>query len=198
PFERERYWIETETRRDSAKEKASHVSANVTPVSSGGPAPQETTVDDWIYDLVWHPKPLAQKISSHSTATLDKELLRQLATTPATPELTRMDNLTAKLMPIYGTSILQAFKEAGLSPLPISDFTVDELGQWLKVIPARRRVLNSLLDILVEDNIVEKIGDRFRFVDFKPRPDDDRELERLSVEYPEGWAELNILRRCGK
>jgi acyl transferase domain-containing protein/SAM-dependent methyltransferase/NADP-dependent 3-hydroxy acid dehydrogenase YdfG len=187
PFERERYWLDSANsgkneRRDSARRVELKLSADI---------------DEWIYDLVWEPKPLSRKIPQMSTAGLD-QLIGPMSITPVTPELMRVEHLTAAAMPIYATYIVQALQQMGLSPLPESAFTLEAISEQLKIILARRRVLARLLGILVEDGLVERSGDHFRFVDFRPRPDADGELQKFSAEYPECRIELAILRQCGE
>ena len=197
PFERERYWIESKTPREVTKVKPLDADADI-PRAKAAVSQSAEYGDEWVYDLVWQTKPSAQKLSPAMAAELDENLLHSMSRTPATAELMRVEQLMELVMPTYATYILQAFREAGLSILPTSEFTLDELCRQLKVIPPRRRVLSRMLGMLAEDKIVEEIGDRFRFVNFEPRPDPDRELERLGEQFPECLAETNVLRRCGK
>jgi len=198
PFERERYWIEPEESWGRLERKTP--GASVATVDADGKAAEdsvESAAEEWVYDLVWEPKPLARKLSKSTAEKLDNDLLRKIALTPATPELMRLERAMTAVTPVYASYVLQALRRA-LPDLPVSAFTLDELSKKMGVLPARQRVLGRMLDILVEDRIAEKVGDRFRLVEFGGRPDPDRELERLSAEYPECAAETNVLRRCGK
>ncbi len=184
PFERERYWLDTNGRTSGAgaERGVEHVEV------------QAETCEEWIYDLVWEPRPLHLK----TPGLMDEELIEGMAETPASAELKRVTEATTAAMPVYSTYILRAFESAGFSRKHASAFTVDELGRQLKVIPARLRLLARLVGILAEDGLVERQGSRFRFLDSSSRPDPDGELQRLGDEYPECRIEMNILRRCGK
>ncbi len=200
PFERERYWLDSENDGKSGHRHSERETELKQPAGDAAPnqqADDSAGTDEWIYDLVWEAKPLSRKASLLSAVGLD-ELIGGTSAIPATPDLMRVEELTAAAMPVYATYIMQALHEAGLSPLPEAAFTLEELSERLKFVPTRRRVLARLLAILVEDNLLEHDGNRFRFVDFRPRPDADGELQRLSAEYPECRTELTILRRCGK
>ncbi|MEO6829512.1 MAG: ketoacyl-synthetase C-terminal extension domain-containing protein, partial [Acidobacteriaceae bacterium] len=189
PFERERYWLDT-ANGPSAKRSLGAPAAT----AQIQPAPEPS--DAWVYDLQWEPKPLVDK-SGLTAASLDEPLLAEMALTPATVELMRAEYLTIRWMPLYPTYIVQALQQGGLVPLPEAAFTLEEFSARMRVIPARRRVLERLLAILTEDKILEHTGNQFRFIDFTSRPDADGEVDRLQAEYPEFWTELSILRRCG-
>jgi SAM-dependent methyltransferase/acyl carrier protein len=167
-------------------------------IPSSSAAERETAnCDAWIYDLVWESKPLGCAPST-SVGKLDEELIAKMTGTRATGELFRVERLTTATQPVYASYILRALQEAGLSPLPTAAFSLEELSQRLRIVPARRRVLGRLLGILIEDGILERTGDRFRFVDFQARPDVENELKKFEAEYPECRTEIKILRRCGK
>ncbi|MGB8479151.1 MAG: type I polyketide synthase [Acidobacteriaceae bacterium] len=204
PFERERYWLDPESdlqSRHDAGNAPRHPGSSFpsTPDASLNPLtdPQIAGVDEWIYDLVWDPKPLPHT-TSHSTIRLDKDLMESVAVTPANEELLRVERLMAALKPVYVAYILRAFQDGGLSPLPTAPFSLEDLSQRLKIVPARHRVLARMLAILAEDGIAEHTADRFRFVDGSAYADADGTLEKLSEEYPEMRTEINILRRCGR
>ncbi len=187
PFERERYWIDVGNSRDACSTNR---------IFAIGSAPIEAASDaisTWVYDLEWKPKPLAGK----SRATLDEDLLAAMAVTPASVELERAAHLTVVGKPLYSTYILRALQAAGIVAAPDRTFTLEELREQMRVIPGRRRLLKRLLTILVEDEIVERAGDQFRFVDLRPHLEADGELKKLAAEFPEFQTELNILRRCG-
>jgi acyl transferase domain-containing protein/SAM-dependent methyltransferase/acyl carrier protein len=190
PFEKERYWIDIGAGRELS---AATVSGTKHPAIE---APVEGS-DGWVYDLKWEPKPLGDD-TRKTTATLDEDLLAQMALTPASLELMRAAHLSAEAMPIYSAFILEAMQSAGLVPLPEDTFTFEELRQRMNVVPARQRVLERLLDILIEDKAVLRTKGRFLFAELHPQPVAERDLDQLAIAFPEFATELNILRRCGK
>lgn len=194
PFERERYWILTED-GDRRLGRSEDIVASMpnNPTDDG-----ETSLENWIYELAWEPKPLPAVSLTRPAAPMEEEVSEISSVTPASDELARIADLNRSATPVYAAYILQALCEAGLSPLPQHPFRLAELSERLKITPNRRRILARLFGILVEDKVVEQSGDLFRFIDFKPRPDADAELQRLGTEYPECRIELNILRRCGR
>lgn len=189
PFERERYWIAgaNESKRDRISNSINVESSQ--PLVTGA----DSKTDDWLYDLVWEPKPLRREPG------LDLDELDDTdSEAPATDELARIARLNSASSPIYASYALQALRECGLDPLSNVSFTEMELAARLKIAPNRRRILGRLLGILAEDGILEKLGDRFRFIDSRPLPAAEAELDRLAMQYPECRTELEILRRCGK
>lgn len=193
PFERERYWLE-----DSASGEAG-TSSTAAEVPAGQVEQTSAQSDeDWVYDLVWEPKPLLWPAAAESRVKLDREWLARVATVPATPELTRVDRMLAALRPVYSTIILEALEQMGWHGPSQADFTVEELAGQLCVIPARRRVLRRFMEMLVEDDFAACTGERFRLAAGKAHVSADEEIERLIHEHPERFAELNLLRRCVK
>jgi acyl transferase domain-containing protein/SAM-dependent methyltransferase/acyl carrier protein/NADP-dependent 3-hydroxy acid dehydrogenase YdfG len=192
PFERERYWIANST--DSKRDRQGD--AQRAELNDQLPGNAGAATGDWMYDLIWEPKPLDAATSE--TKLQQNDLDETDSATPATNDLTRIAELNLAAAPIYAAYILQALCECGLDPLPRARFTEQELATQLKIAPNRRRILGRLLGILVEDGVLEKLGESFRFIDFHPRPDAERQLDLLTTQYPECRTELHILRRCGK
>jgi acyl transferase domain-containing protein/protein-L-isoaspartate O-methyltransferase len=203
PFERERYWLDSsatsQMTRPTHQESSRHTGAALPSVDASVPTSDRASAsDEWVYDLVWEPKPLPSKHSDLSTVKVDEKLIESLNVEPVSEELIRIGHGSVVLQPICATVALETLQTAGLSPLPTDAFTLEELGHRLNVIPARSRVLARLVSILLEDKIVERSGSAFRFVDFRPRPEADAELIKLAAAYPESATEIKILRRCAK
>ncbi len=201
PFERERYWLDWSAtlpvKRQADGESSRQTGAAQAPIDADPrTADHQNAFDDWVYDLVWEPKPLLPKHSELSIVRVDEHLIESLNGEPISEELIRIGHGALVLQPICATVALEALQAAGLSPLPTEAFTLQELGRRLNVIPARSRLLARLVAILLEDKIVERKGSAFRFVDFRPRPEADAELMKLAAAYPEFATEIRILRRC--
>jgi acyl transferase domain-containing protein/ubiquinone/menaquinone biosynthesis C-methylase UbiE len=202
PFERERYWLDSPAYSQPARQtnqENHHQASSLLPVDvvNGPTSHRQSTVDDWVYDLVWEPKPLVRQ-SHLTTIQLDPKLIESLNNQPVDRELIRIGHGTVVLQPICATIALETLQAAGLSPLATDWFTLDDLALRLNVTPARSRVLARLVAILFEDGIVEREGSAFRFVDFRRRPEADVELSKLAAAYPESATEIKILRRCAK
>jgi acyl transferase domain-containing protein/SAM-dependent methyltransferase len=203
PFERERYWLDWSSESQVARPTNQ---GNSLPTDAALPAIDadvstsdlRNASDEWIYDLAWEPKPLLRQHSDLSTVRLDEKLIESLNCEPLSDELIRIGHGSIVLRPICATVALETLQAAGLSSLPTAAFTLEELGDRLKVIPARSRILERLVAILVEEKIVDREGSGFRFVDFTPRAEADAELMRLATAYPESATEIKILRRCAK
>lgn len=203
PFERERYWLDgsasPQMSQPTHQEISCHTGAVPPAVDANVPnSNRRRAADEWVYDLVWEPKPLLPKHSDLSTVTVDEELIARINSEPVSEELIRVGRGSVVLQPICATVALETLQAAGLLRLPTDTFTLEELGHRLNVIPARSRALARLVTILVEDKIVESNGSAFRFVDFRPRPEADAELLKLAAAYPESATEIRILRRCAK
>lgn len=208
PFQRERYWLDlggrvnagTGSRAATAKkiELANGLHATgayeTEPIEDDAGSTEER---EWIYQLDWIARPLVGNTPGQTHA-FGNRIVGTSQVIEASAELTRVAQLASVCAPVYSTIIVEALREAGLSPLPEGAFTLEEVSARLKLLPARLRLLARFFGILVEDGVVELTPDGFRFVDFGPRPDADRELDRLSFLYPECSTELKILRRCGK
>ncbi|HEX5874684.1 MAG TPA: SDR family NAD(P)-dependent oxidoreductase, partial [Pyrinomonadaceae bacterium] len=90
--------------------------------------------------------------------------------------------------------VVEALSELGLNPheglIPRSQ--IDTLG----VLPSYRRLLNRMIEILCEDGILIRAGDRFE-VGQLPIGDAATKWQTLIDEHPAYRAELTLLGRCG-
>lgn len=207
PFERECYWLDIEDRssrlQPGALAKASSVRGDSTSLASNdrvdqSSVPASDDTDGWVYDLAWEPKPLPANLPPEQVEAFAEDLIERLVSPPTSEVLLRVTDLTSQLEPIYATYILEVLRELGLDAFRQPDFSMEELSDTLKIMPARRRQMDRLLGILVEDGLAIRTGDRFRFVELPQRPQADGELQRLDASYPECRIEINILRRCAK
>ncbi len=118
PFERERYWLEPENggraehRTGGARfqSSASHAALN----SDTGHAAER---DEWIYDLVWEPKPLLRATPQQSGVGFDANLIDRMSVRDADGDLIYYSGLNGRLEPVCTAYIANAFKKMGADSL---------------------------------------------------------------------------------
>ncbi len=187
PFERERYWLEERRpTRQSFQENAAFRSETN---SAADP-------HDWIYDLVWVPKPLPQR----SRVAFDANLIEQMPVRDAGDDLIHYSGLNARLDPVCTAYIANALKNMGVDSLPNRSLTLDELCQRLNIAPSRRRLFERLIAILIEDGLIERVGERLRLsgLELAPNESPAAAIKRLQAIYPLCQTEMNVLARCGE
>jgi acyl transferase domain-containing protein/acyl carrier protein len=97
PFERERYWISIQENRmnDVISSVSNDLSENI-----------EVSVEDWIYELVWEPKPLPIRIPTRSAAGMEEETSETSSVAAAGDELARIASLNRAATPSQQTVII--------------------------------------------------------------------------------------------
>ncbi len=197
PFERERYWIESENRGPGAEMKNLPANAVI-----DGTAYSAADGDEWIYDLVWEPKPLPSKMEERTAGGFNAGLTERMASPQSNPELMHYAGFSAQLDSVCVTYIAQALVKMGADSLPQRVLTLEELCRALKVTAPRQRLFERLLSILAEDGLVDHTGDAFRLnnfaANFEKSPTPAEPLRKLREVYPECQTEMNVLQRCGE
>lgn len=191
PFERERYWLDL---ADGAVAGERRERSDARALTTGA----QDGSDEWVYDLEWDPKPLPHA----ATAPFNKRLIDMLPTRESNDELAHYDDLNALLDPVCTVFIADALRQLGADSLPDRVLSFDEICKQLNIATSRRRLFGRLLTILVEDGMIERIGQDFRLSGLanarEAYPAAATELRKLQSEHPTRHIEINLLARCGK
>nr|QEO74262.1 Beta-ketoacyl synthase [uncultured bacterium] len=93
--------------------------------------------------------------------------------------------------------IVEALARLGLSLSPGMRFDATTLAVRFGVVPARQRLLTSLLDRLVLDGFLVRRGHEFEVVRAAPNVDATRQMRALQAGHPAARTELALIERCG-
>jgi acyl transferase domain-containing protein/acyl carrier protein len=157
---------------------------------------------DWHYRVAWErtepvstPEPIAEHLAAPN----------ELATTvgPRIASLAADHGMEKYAVALPGleryavTSIRQAVVDlgwhAGVAAIP-----VDDLAEQLRIQPRHRRFFQRLVDILVQEEEVERDENGVRLVVAGDQPGVADEWDSLAKAFPECEAELEMTARCGR
>lgn len=152
---------------------------------------------EYFYELQWQPKQLDDRSANLSVnvAELAQELVPWSTQAIEKFGLKHYRRVEPEIDALCSLYVVEALSELGLNPhestIPGSRF--DALG----VLPPFRRLLNRMIEILCEDGILIRAGDRFAVGQL---PDGDASLkwQTLIDEHPAYKVELTLLGRCGE
>ncbi len=184
PFERERYWLEGEPALSAAPAEA--MAKPTAPVEDG-------SSKDWLYEVAWEPRPLL--CDDRESVGLNSVLEGYIAA-PASEMVLHIGEATRRVQSLCAGYALRSLEAPGLQRTPGESYSLAELCDRLQIAPARARIAHRLIGILVEDGMMTRVGERFRFNEGVALIDPDKEWAALSAQYPEIQTELGILKRC--
>lgn len=154
--------------------------------------------EDWLYEVVWKPIPNA------GGSLLPAPSLLAAEAEPHFMPLAEQYNLGAffngllpELERLSTDYILYAFELLGWKPRSGEQFTTDGLAAKLKITKAQRRLFERFLDILAEDNLLQKTGTSWQVAAVRKITNPRLLCDALLEEYPAYHAELTITGWCG-
>lgn len=190
-WQRKRYWIQRNGSDTPRTQWTSHAAGTVS-LSTENQAPGE-----YFYELQWQAKQLDDRSANLSVNVA--ELAQELApwSTQAIEKfgLEHYRRIEPEVDALCSLYVVEALSALGLnlheSAFPGARF--DALG----VLPPFRRLLNRMIEILCEDGILVRAGDRFA-VGQLPDGDAGSKWQTLIDEHPAYKVELTLLGRCGE
>ncbi|WP_193199908.1 type I polyketide synthase [Nostoc sp. MG11] len=150
---------------------------------------------DWLYEVEWRPQ-----------ANFSRSLPRDFLLTPAeisdrlTPVLTEFSpqpQLFHQMEALSVAYVLSAFKQLGWKFQSQTTFSTAFIAEQLSIVSQHYRLLNRLLEILVEVDILRRVGQEWQVVSVPQIQDTQEYWITLLEQYPSAQAELTLLRRCG-
>ncbi len=190
PFQRQRYWVET---------------------GDGGAQPRGAAKaafgrshDDWMFEVQWQPKSrLDQQLPPRpaeympTPGQIATGVQRQAERLRSQQQLPRYRELSSQMDVLSSAYVLEALHSLGFDPQLGRQFTSESLADELAVVPAHRRLFVRTLEMLAEDGVLLRDGGNWT-VRRKPSPTNSAALwERLSGQFSECAAELNLVGACG-
>ncbi|MBZ0285292.1 MAG: SDR family NAD(P)-dependent oxidoreductase [Anaerolineae bacterium] len=154
--------------------------------------------EDWLYEVVWKPTLRVGEGLLPAPNVLAAQVEPQFMPLAEHYNLGVFFNgLLPELEQLSTDYILQAFEQLGWKPRMGEQFTTDGLAAKLKIIKAQRLLFKRLLDILVEDNLLQKTDAGWQVAAVRKITDPRLLCDALLEEYPAYHAELTITGWCG-
>ncbi len=160
-----------------------------------------SALSEWLYRPVWEAKPLAGATQAaplnFSTSHLADSAADSWQGLSDKHSLPVYSSLAPELDALCAGYVVAALRELGWDVASGERRRADTLADELKVVPAHRRMLNRIVEMIEEDGVVEQENE-FLIVRRVPAPADPAALaERLMERWPSCRAELSMTARCG-
>lgn len=157
---------------------------------------------DLLYSLRWHDKPVESATTANES---------ELESPPGSPveRLSECLKVHAKSfgVEVYGSllpqldrycvaAVIQMMQAAGISLIQAESWTRKRLEEHLGVIPRYRRLLDRMMDMLVEENLLREEQDAFVVAMESPLPVPAVSAEELVRSHPACEPEIRLTERC--
>ena len=161
----------------------------------------DSGLQELFYDVVWQPQANFTKTLAAEYLTTPKTLQKQLR--PLITELVDQPSLSE-----YGIALVQiedicidyalkAFQEMGWKFKVGTNFTTSDVMQQLKIQTQHQRLVDRLLEMLVEVGMLKGSGSQWQVTTDIKFNAPKTQIEALLLECPTVAAELELLSRCG-
>ncbi len=150
-----------------------------------------------LYKVDWVPAPKA--VSQNAEVAVEAVAERASARFPALSreyDLEAHHRLVAQLDQAVPGLVLDALRELGWSPTPGERFAAEALREQLGILPAYRRLLDRLLDILAEEGVLRRLEAGWEVIALPGPGQAPEALPALREQFPDAPAPLAITERC--
>ena len=176
----------------------------LTPLRRQGHPPQED-FRDWLYEVKWLSQSLEERTPASAAAVLPSaaeiagRIQTQVMQASADSGLDAYQRMKSRLDSLCADYLVKALNSAGWQMRKGQSVTAEELAERLGVAKPRRRLVRRLLEILQEEEVLEKEGLGW-VVKRVPEIIGDTEKRRQALVSEYGFCEpeLTLLRRCGE
>ncbi|MDZ8093952.1 MAG: beta-ketoacyl synthase N-terminal-like domain-containing protein [Nostoc sp. DedQUE05] len=139
---------------------------------------------------------LTARESLCSPAEIKRLLVPQLAELTAQLSLKHYGEALSTLESLSILYVVAAFRQMGWN-LQLGDrYSIPQLTK-LGVIEQHQKLALRLLEMLVEEGILQRIGNQWEVTRILELPTPEAQLDNLRSQYPQANAELTLLERCG-
>ena len=193
PFQRTRYWVETNGPSDGQQGRARVVPAG----AADGPLPEELArLDRWLYDIEWTPR--AREEAASWLPGLDALVSRLSASVQVLRREYGLDGygvLLPELDRLCAAYMARGLEGLGAGLRPFQRISVDTMAAQLGVIGRHHRLLRRILQILEEEGLLRGEGSGWTVRAALPTAAPD--AAALVTRFPEWRPQIEMSARCG-
>jgi len=164
-------------------------------------AMQEVSVEDWFYTVRWrpqlHPRGALPPDYLASSATLRDRLVAQVTQSHREAVEKGYPQLLAGLETLSLQYAVNALRKLGMEFRRGDRLATEEVARRLGVAPRHRRLLDRLLEMLVEEGILERDGSQFAVASLPKASEPGALLATLAERFPDAASQCTLLGRCG-
>ncbi len=178
---------------------------------------KKQSFEDWLYKIEWREQAIIPNSYSSSDYLLSPQLIYEqlipaLPKLVDKPEIEIYRQLLPKLESLSIAYVLKAFNDLGWKFIVDESFSTVEVVEKLKIVSQHKRLLERLLEMLVEVGVLKKeedlinrrgaegaeeeVVEEWRVVGERICDADD-EYQQLLEKYSVSKSELSLLHRCG-
>jgi acyl transferase domain-containing protein len=161
----------------------------------------QKSIQDWFYEVAWRPRTYQQSLPDYllTPAEIRRTLLPELASLQSQAHLENYSKVILQLESLTVAYVVQAFQQMGWTYA--KNFSTEAIATQLGVVKRHQALLRRLLEMLAEENILQKTGEQWemalpfsetRFAHGEPYT----QMQTLLAQYPQAEAELIMLDRC--
>nr|AXN93621.1 PuwB [Symplocastrum muelleri NIVA-CYA 644] len=163
--------------------------------------PQESW-QNWLYQVEWRQKArfTTQQLTADYLPTPEKisdSLHPKLTELMAQKDLKNYGEVLRQLEALSITYVSHAFNVMGWEFQLGQRFSSREIAEKLGIISQHQRLLDRLLEILVQAGILQRVDSQWEAIRSPSHPNPKTQLNLLFSQYPIAKAELTLLERCG-
>lgn len=169
---------------------------------------KKQSLEDWLYKIEWREQKIIENTSSSpdyllSPQTIGEQIIPLLPELIEQAELISYRQLLPELENLSIAYILKAFDHLGWDLTANNNENINqtfsklEIYQKLKIAPQHERLLERLLEILVDLGILSKENEQWRIIQQPIISEPEIQYQKLLEKYSIGGSELTLLHRCG-
>jgi acyl transferase domain-containing protein/acyl carrier protein len=159
------------------------------------PGTSDRSWQDWLYSVEWLPQARCGHYEPQDYLLSPFEISNRL--TPLVAELVPQPELLTQLESLSVAYVLHAFKQLGWKFQDKAIFSTAFIAKQLGVVSQHQRLLSRLLEILVEVNVLRRVGQEWEVGEIPEFQDPQEQWNTLLKRYPTAEVELTLLKRCG-
>ena len=165
---------------------------------------EENALHDWLYEMSWSEDAAERTPGSgaaaglSSFAVVDKDLRSYISSHQNDVGLAEFAELFPKLEGLSTQYVCNAFRQLGWTMQKGEHFTIFSKAAKLQVPPKYLKLLGRMLEMLEEDGLLGRAGDRWEVCRLSEAAEEEISPQELLQRYPNCTAEVRITSRCGQ
>ncbi len=152
---------------------------------------------DWLYEIQWQPQLRFGKQPDYIPSPQEISTRLQPYLTSSIAQIAFYQQLLPQLDSLSVDYILIAFQQLGWVWKLNQRFSTPTIAEQLGVVTQHQRLLNRLLEMLMEDGLLKHQDDSWEVSRVPDIQDPQKQNNTLLTQYPAAQAELTLLARCG-